>query len=405
MPAVSPDCTRFAVAVDWNESLYYLGSSAARAGAVANTLGVWVCRIGPSIFGLWPGSVGAALRAGEARASSRRMFALIDVVALSAPLDEAMPAGPNLEYENEFTALETDARGKPERQFGETVIKATEPDWGDIRDRCAALLARSRDLRLACLLTRAQTRTEGLAGLANGLALLVRLCETLWPTVHPALESDEPDDAMPRLNVLSVLTDSGALLQDVRAATLVSGRGLGSIPVRTAEVALGILPAPLPSEGADDGGSGGSPQMGLELIAGAIREAHGAGAEDPARAALAAAEALKATVSRQSGTEFDLDPLLRRLRPLAKLFGDVLGAASAAGTAGRTLAAARRDRTTAPAARRRTIAAAVYPATARRVRALSGLPGPLARATTPCAYSSASASISTGTSRPILRRC
>jgi type VI secretion system protein ImpA len=258
---------------------------------------------------------------------------LIDVVALSAPLDEAMPAGPNLEYENEFVALESDARGKPERQFGETVIKATEPDWGDIRDRCAALLARSRDLRLACLLTRAQTRTEGLAGLANGLVLLTRLCETLWPTVHPALESDEPDDAMPRLNVLSVLTDSEGLLQDVRAAALVSGRGPGNVPVRAAEVALGILPAPR-SEGAEDGGSGGPSPMGLEAIAAAIRAAHGAGAEDPARAALAAAEALKATVSRQSGTEFDLDPLLRRLRPLAKLFGDALGAASATDTPG-----------------------------------------------------------------------
>lgn len=253
---------------------------------------------------------------------------MIDVVALSAPLDGAMPAGPDLEYENEFLALEADARGKPERQFGDTVIKATEADWADIRERAAALMARTRDLRLACLLTRAQTRTEGLPGLANGMALVARLCETLWPSVHPQLDPDEPGDATLRLNVLSVLADGGGLLQDLRLATLVAARGFGHYSVRDAEIALGVLPAPVAATSDDDDSPRAPAVPAIEPIAAAIRAAHPQG-DDPVAAAIAAAQSLKAALA-SVGAEIDLDPLLRRLRPLARLFEESRAGLSAA---------------------------------------------------------------------------
>ena len=39
------------------------------------------------------------------------------------------PCGPNLEYDAAFMTLANAALGKPEQQYGETVIPAVDPDW------------------------------------------------------------------------------------------------------------------------------------------------------------------------------------------------------------------------------------------------------------------------------------
>ena len=250
---------------------------------------------------------------------------MIDVSALSAPLEGDSPSGPNLEYEGDFLALESDARGKPERQIGDTVVRGSDPDWADIGERSLVLLSRSRDLRLACYLTRARTRTEGLSGLADGLTLVERLCTALWPSLHPMLDPDDPEDPTVRLNVLAALTDGAGLLQDLRASCLVGQRGIGTFSVRDAEVALGILPA-APAEGEiEDGAVGARPEDLLAQIRGAIHAVHAdTDGDDPAARALAAAESLQGTISALAGETFDLEPLLARLRPLVRLFSEAL---------------------------------------------------------------------------------
>lgn len=50
------------------------------------------------------------------------------VEALQAPISEASPCGDDLEYDPAFTALAAAAQGKPEQQFGDTVIPAVEPE-------------------------------------------------------------------------------------------------------------------------------------------------------------------------------------------------------------------------------------------------------------------------------------
>ncbi len=50
------------------------------------------------------------------------------VEALLTPIGEASPCGDDLEYDADFTALTTSAQGKPEQQFGDTVIAAVEPE-------------------------------------------------------------------------------------------------------------------------------------------------------------------------------------------------------------------------------------------------------------------------------------
>ena len=43
------------------------------------------------------------------------------------------PCGPNLEYDDRFMALVSSASGKPEQQYGNTIIPAEDPDWEEHR--------------------------------------------------------------------------------------------------------------------------------------------------------------------------------------------------------------------------------------------------------------------------------
>ena len=157
----------------------------------------------------------------------------IAVDALLAPLADAAPCGDDLEYDPAFLALEEAARGKPEQQFGDTVIAALEPDWRAMNEQSIALLARTRDLRVAVQLLRAATRLDGCSGFASGIALLHGLLERHWEHVYPQLDAADDNDPTMRLNALAPLTDAGSVLADLRAAAVGNGRdGADRAPAR-----------------------------------------------------------------------------------------------------------------------------------------------------------------------------
>ena len=56
----------------------------------------------------------------------------LDAGALLEAVSEDLPGGPNLEFDPDFGALERAAQGKPEQQYGDTIIPAEEPDWKDV---------------------------------------------------------------------------------------------------------------------------------------------------------------------------------------------------------------------------------------------------------------------------------
>src|SRR5215208_6225341 len=95
-----------------------------------------------------------------------------DVEALLAPVSAENPCGENLEYDADYVVMEQAAMGKPEQQFGTTVIPAEEPDWREVQTQALTLLPKSKDLRIGVYLTRAAARTDGFSGLAGGLELL-----------------------------------------------------------------------------------------------------------------------------------------------------------------------------------------------------------------------------------------
>jgi type VI secretion system protein ImpA len=174
------------------------------------------------------------------------------VHTLLLPIREDAPAGDDLEYDPAFTALLSAAEGKPEQQFGDTVIPAVEPDWRQVGEQAQALLRRSKDMRTAVLLLRASTRLAGINGFDAGLALLHGLLVRYWPTIHPQLDADDDNDndLTMRLNALAPLTDEGMVLRDLYDARIGDSRASGPVMVRTLLAAYGTLPAPANVPGA-----------------------------------------------------------------------------------------------------------------------------------------------------------
>jgi type VI secretion system protein ImpA len=184
------------------------------------------------------------------------------VEALLTPIGEASPCGDDLEYDADFTALTTSAQGKPEQQFGDTVIPAVEPEWREVAEQSDALLRRSKDVRPAVLLLRASTRLQGITGFVAGLELLTGLLDRFWEGIHPKLDADDDNDPTMRLNALAPLGDEAMVLRDLYDAQVGVAPGVGAIRVRDIAVANNALNA----VGGDATYSPAQIQGGLEAL-------------------------------------------------------------------------------------------------------------------------------------------
>lgn len=185
------------------------------------------------------------------------------VDALQLPISEALPCGDDLEYDAASTALAAVAQGKPEQQFGDTVIPAVEPEWRAVSEQAEALLRRAKDVRPAVLLLRASTRQQGIHGFDAGMRLLTGLLDTFWDGIHPKLDADDDNDPTMRLNALAPLADESMVLRDLYDAQVGIARGTGPVRVRDIAVAHNALTAA-------GGESGPTPAQ----IQGALEEIH-----------------------------------------------------------------------------------------------------------------------------------
>lgn len=153
----------------------------------------------------------------------------IDELLNEAPT--AQPCGPEMTYAAEFLALEQLARGKVEQQYGDTIIPAEDPDWQSVESSALQLLKQSKDMRVAGLLCRSWTNTEGFVGLACGLELMGALLEKYWDDVHPL---PEDGDYFMRMNAVAMLNDVTGLLRELRQTELLASN-VGHFTVRDAE--------------------------------------------------------------------------------------------------------------------------------------------------------------------------
>lgn len=250
---------------------------------------------------------------------------MLNMEALLAELENDPPCGPDLEYDPLFKELERMASGKNEQQLGDIIIPAEEPDWADVKQRALALFSRTKDLRIAVLLTRALVRMEHTAGLRDGLTLIHAMLERYWETVHPRFDADGEQDPTTRLNVLAPLADKNALLLDVRNALIVPAGALGRIAIRDILIALGKLQAPAGEVLRTQA------QIAAAIAAAAIQDRS---AIDATRASIDHANAIYSLLVDKVGRELaiDLRPLSNMLTCVVQACDDALGVITKGGS-------------------------------------------------------------------------
>jgi type VI secretion system protein ImpA len=264
---------------------------------------------------------------------------VIDIDALSRPIDDNEPAGPDLEYSS-VAELDRFAAGTPGTIDPSTqeLVGAEEPNWRRVAEQATELLGKTKDLRVAAWLTRAELANRGLPGLADGLKLIATLVETFWETLYPMLDRDEGDDPIERMNVLANLSpdpaqsygspSTEALLRTLRGTVIVESREVGRFTVRDLDYVLGRMSPPA-----------GQTVPAAGLLAAAWKTGDPAANQekrDGISIGLAAIQAIVKLFSEHSGQRPNLDLLQQTLRRVGEFYTaqDADASTEAAGAAG-----------------------------------------------------------------------
>lgn len=168
----------------------------------------------------------------------------LDVAALVTEITSESPCGEDVEYDREFLELEQAVNGKPEVQYGATVVPPTPPDWKVAGKLALGLLSRSRDLRVAVYLARALLIRERTQGMADGLALIEGLIAERWACLYPQLDPDDDNDPTERVSALAALASSDGMLIALRDTPLVDSRTHGAFSLRDMQYATGAATPP-----------------------------------------------------------------------------------------------------------------------------------------------------------------
>ncbi len=102
---------------------------------------------------------------------------------------------------------------------------------------------------MAMFLVTAALKIDGLKGLRDGLGLIRGMLENYWDKFYPQLDPEDGNDPLLRMNIISTLTDAGALgrvgfLRRVKEAPLTASPMLGKFGLKDIEIANGEAPAP-----------------------------------------------------------------------------------------------------------------------------------------------------------------
>ena len=173
----------------------------------------------------------------------------VNVEQLLEAISPESPCGEDLSYDPDYMELDRLARGTPEQQMGDEIVAAEEPNWKEVRDRCIALLSRTHDLRVAVYLVLALLQTDGVEGLRDGVCVLRRLLDQYWEPLHPALDTDDPDDpALERINIIAALSPDADTAEDpikiiprLMKTPLCESKRLGSFALRDVLICSGKL--------------------------------------------------------------------------------------------------------------------------------------------------------------------
>ena len=157
-------------------------------------------------------------------------------------MQDGSVCGPDFEYAPEFVAFRSLVVPQEERQVGDSVLPAREPDWDEVLATGSELLKKTRDVRILIPIICAAVHRQGLPALANGLQLLADWLEGSWNELHPRLEIEGELDPLLRSNAIAELADPSGLMRVVRGASFVQ-TPVGRISVGDVEKLLkgGVL--------------------------------------------------------------------------------------------------------------------------------------------------------------------
>lgn len=139
----------------------------------------------------------------------------IDIHSLLRPISDEAPCGEDLSFAPEIDQLQEMLReDDPTLDQGAWVHALKQADWPGAVALSSKLLAqRSKDLRVSAWLTLALARTEGFAGMAQGLQVIEGLCAKYWNGIHPLPEDGDQEARIGNLSWLlkQVQTLAGTL--------------------------------------------------------------------------------------------------------------------------------------------------------------------------------------------------
>jgi type VI secretion system protein ImpA len=120
----------------------------------------------------------------------------IAIDSLLQPISPEAACGEDLSFSAEFDSI-LEARREEDASLdqGDWVRDVKEADWPQVIEKSSQILSsRSKDIRVAGWLAEALGKSDGFAGLADGLALLERLIEQFWPQLHPLPDGEDYED-------------------------------------------------------------------------------------------------------------------------------------------------------------------------------------------------------------------
>jgi type VI secretion system protein ImpA len=151
----------------------------------------------------------------------------LDLETLLAPVSPEAPCGPNLDEESAFYTLVEASRCLPKDRIVGPNEPSDEPNWREISNTSQGLFGRTKDVRIASTLAKAQLRLSGVVGYCSCIQLIRELLDRYWDGVHPVLDPSDGDATM-RLNAIRELCDRQSVLSALRAVPIVSVPALGS---------------------------------------------------------------------------------------------------------------------------------------------------------------------------------
>ncbi|HEY8101320.1 MAG TPA: type VI secretion system protein TssA [Burkholderiaceae bacterium] len=119
-------------------------------------------------------------------------------------VSESSMCGEDLSYSPEFDRIK-EARREDDAtiEYGEWQSDLKQANWPLVVESCTDLLIkRSKDLRLSAWLTEGLVKTNGLAGLADGIDVAVRLIERFGGKIHPQPEAGDQEQRIGNISWL-----------------------------------------------------------------------------------------------------------------------------------------------------------------------------------------------------------